>query len=104
MERITEIKKLKPGDKIWTIDTFSGRVDIIEFVCIHPHNAEYSIFLNSTYDGMPKFFNERLKDGNYELYDGSDECWLRIHKAEIDWHKKSIECIEARIKSGRKKP
>ena len=62
MERITEIKQLKPGDKIWTINTFTGNVDIIEFVCEHPHNSEYSIFMDEKYDGMPKFYNKHLAD------------------------------------------
>ena len=40
MERITDIKQLKPGDKIWSIDHFSANATIIEFVCIHPHNCK----------------------------------------------------------------
>lgn len=51
MEKITSISQLKKGDKIWTINTFSGMVDILEFLCVHPHNEEYSIFLNENYDG-----------------------------------------------------
>lgn len=98
MERITEIKQLKPGDKIWTINTFSGMVDIIEFVCVHPHNPEYSIFLNGNYDGMPKFYNKHLAEGDYERYDNTDECWNRIHQAEIAWHQRKIGHIEERMK------
>ena len=98
MERITEIKQLKPGDKIWTINTFTGAVDIIEFVCVHPHNPEYSIFLNGNYDGMPKFYNRHLKDAEYERYDGSDECWTRIHLAELGWHRRRMSHIEERMR------
>lgn len=72
MEKITSISQLKKGDKIWTINTFSGAVDVLEFVCIHPHNEEYSIFLNMNYDGMPKFYNKHISE--YE-----DICYLRSH-------------------------
>ena len=64
MEKITKIEQLKAGDKIWTINRFTGDVDIMEFVCIHPHNPAYSIFLNENYDGMPKFYNQRLTESN----------------------------------------
>lgn len=97
MEKITKIEQLKAGDKIWTINCFTGHVDIMEFVCIHPHNPEYSIFLNENYDGMPKFYNKHLMDADYELYDSSDECWNRIHQAEIDWHLSKISNIKKRM-------
>ena len=96
MGKITKIEQLKAGDKIWTINCFTGHVDIMEFVCIHPHNSEYSIFLNENYDGMPKFYNKHLMDADYELYDASDECWNRIHQAEIDWHLSKISHIKER--------
>ena len=95
--KITDINQLKAGDKIWTINAFNGNVDVMEFVCIHPHNPDYSIFLNENYDGMPKFYNEHLTDADYELYDGSDECWNRIHQAEIDWHLRKISHIRKRM-------
>lgn len=97
MERITEIKQLKPGDKIWTINTFTGNADIIEFVCVHPHNPEYSIFLNENYDGMPKFYNKHLTDAEYYRYDASKECWNSIYEAEIAWHGRRIGHLEGRM-------
>ena len=78
MERITEIKQLKPGDKIWTINVFTGNADIIEFVCEHPHNSEYSIFLNENYDGMPKFYNKHLTDAEYYRGQLIKEGWKYI--------------------------
>ena len=97
MERITEIKQLKPGDKIWTINTFTGNVDIIEFVCEHPHNSEYSIFMDEKYDGMPKFYNKHLADAEYYRYEASKKCWNRIYEAEIAWHKRRIGHLKERM-------
>lgn len=96
MEKITNISQLKKGDKIWTINPFSGAVAILEFVCIHPHNKNYSIFLNENYDGMPKFYNKNLTDRHYERYDSSKECWERIHAKEIEWHERRIQGIRNR--------
>lgn len=98
MERITDIKQLKPGDKIWSIDHFSANATIIEFVCIHPHNHEYSVFLNINYDGMPKFYNKRLQEDKWYRYDGTDACWNEIHDAEIVEHQKWIENLRGRLK------
>ena len=97
MEKITNISQLKKGDKIWTINPFSGAVNILEFVCIHPHNKDYSIFLNENHDGMPKFYNKHLADGDYERYNSSKECWKRIHTKEIEWHEMRIQSIRNSI-------
>lgn len=59
MKRITEISQLTKGDIIVTI--VDHKVVKREFVCVHPRNDKYSIFLNETYDGCPKFYNETLK-------------------------------------------
>lgn len=97
-EKITDIHQLKKGDKIWTIDKFSGRVKVLEFVCIHPHNEEYSVFLNDCYDGMPKFYNKNLADGDYERYEDSTEYWKkRIYPARIAWYECQIAGICKRI-------
>ena len=96
MEKITNINQLKKGDKIWTINTRSGAVNVLEFVCIHPHSDAYSIFLDENYDGLPKFYNKNLADGDYERYDSSKECWERIHAKEIAWHEKRISGIRNR--------
>ncbi len=97
-EKITDIHQLKKGDKIWTIDRFSGDVKILEFVCIHPHDVEYSIFLNETYDGIPKFYNKNLANGNYERYDDSAKFWKeRIYPARISWFENKIQNIRKRI-------
>jgi len=75
--------------------------EILEFVCIHPHNSEYSIFLNSCEDGMPKFYNKRLEKENFYLYDGSSVCWEEIHIAEITETKKHEMYLEERLRKVR---
>lgn len=96
MEKITSISQLKKGDRIWTINGFSGAVEVLEFVCIHPYNEVYSIFLNENYDGMPKVYNKNIEDGDYERYDATKECWERIHAKEIAWHERKISNIRNR--------
>ena len=99
MEKITDIRQLKKGDKIWTINRFSGEVEVLEFVCIHPHNEEYSIFLDKNYDAIPKFYNKNLADDDYERYDGSQKYWKeRIYPKRIAWHERKIGGICQRIK------
>lgn len=68
MKKITNILELKKGDKIWRIKN-NISVEIIEFLCIHPYNNNYSIFLDCNKDGMPKFYNKNLENSDYYLYD-----------------------------------
>lgn len=97
MKRITNINQLKPGNKIFTIN-HDGSLEILEFREIHPHNDNYSLFLNENKeDGMHKFFNKTLEDREYYLYDDSNECWKFIYEREIAEHKRLIGSIEERM-------
>ena len=71
MKRITSITELQRGNKIVRV-RHNGEYEIIEFLCIHPYNEEYSLFINQNKDGMPKFYNKRLKGEEWYLYDGKD--------------------------------
>ena len=59
METITSVEQLERGDRIFRIDNV-GRVEIIEFLCIHPHHSGYSIFLDINQDPIKKFWNKNL--------------------------------------------
>ena len=97
-EKITDIRQLKKGDKIWTINNITGKVEVLEFVCIHPHCKEYSIFLNEYQDGAPKFYNKQLAGGDYERYEDTNECWAkRIYIKRLEWHKRKIENLHNRM-------
>ena len=96
MKRITNINQLKPGNKIFTVNS-DGSLEILEFREVHPNNDNYSLFLNENQDGMHKFFNKTLEDREYYLYDTSDECWKFIYEREIAEHKRLIGSIEERM-------
>ena len=98
MKRITNINQLKPGNKIFTVNS-DGLLEILEFREIHPHSDDYSLFLNENNDGMQKFFNKTLENKNreYYLYDDSDECWKFIYERKIAEHKPIIGSIEERM-------
>lgn len=89
LEKVTDITQLKLGDKIISIGVTS---EILEFLCIHPHNNHYSLFLNSNLDGTKKFYNDRLRNGNYYRY--SDKCEVLVMKATIDWYKEQVDFME----------
>lgn len=96
MKRITEISQLTKGDIIVTI--VDHKVVKREFVCVHPHNDKYSIFLNETYDGCPKFYNETLKFNEWYLFTNSKEEWKELNAMMVDELKKQIEFYEQRSK------
>lgn len=96
MKRITEISQLTKGDIIVTI--VDHKVVKREFVCVHPHNDKYSIFLNETYDGCPKFYNETLKFNEWYLFTNSKEEWKELNAMMVEELKKQIEFYEQRSK------
>lgn len=96
MKRITEISQLTKGDIIVTI--VDHKVVKREFICVHPHNDKYSIFLNETYDGCPKFYNETLKFNEWYLFTNSKEEWKELNAMMVEELKKAIEFYEQRSK------
>lgn len=93
MERITDISQLKKGDKIFSIAD-NGELTFIEFLCVHPHNPYYSLFLDIKQDGMPKFYNHNLQFYQWYRYDNNikDEDILKM-QIEIlsNWIKNAKE-------------
>ena len=94
MERITSITELKKGDKIARV-YHNGEYQIIEYLCQHPYNSEYSLFLNQNKDGMPKFYNGRLKGEEWYLYEGSNDDFNKIIDMRIELLNKHIEKLKS---------
>jgi len=84
MKRITDINELKQGDIIVKIDL--NNLTFIEFLCIHPRNENYSLFLDSNQDGMAKFYNHRLEIEEWYLYSDNEriEFWNEIRIKQIE--------------------
>lgn len=93
MEKITSVEQLERGDRIFRIDNV-GRVEIIEFLCVHPHHPGYSIFLDMNQDPIKKFWNKYLVEKCWYRYDA--DAWRKIHQMEIEWHLHEIEFIKRR--------
>ena len=93
METITSVEQLERGDRIFRIDNV-GRVEIIEFLCVHPHHSGYSIFLDMNQDPIKKFWNKDLAEQDWYRYDS--DVWTEIYQMEIEWHLKEIEFLKHR--------
>lgn len=91
METITSVEQLERGDRIFRIDNV-GRVEIIEFLCVHPHHSGYSIFLDMNQDPIKKFWNKDLAEQDWYRYDS--DVWTEIYQMEIEWHLKEIEFLK----------
>lgn len=96
MKRITEISQLTKGDVIVTIADY--KIVKREFVCVHPHNDKYSIFLNELQDGCPKFYNENLKYNEWYLFTNSKKDWKELNAMMVEDLKNSIAFYEQHSK------
>lgn len=95
MKRVTEISQLTKGDIIVTI--VDHKIVKREFVCVHPHNDKYSLFLNELQDGCEKFYNSYLKTSEWYLFTKSKEDYNEIDTMVIESLKKSISLREKSI-------
>lgn len=92
MKRVTEINQLTKGDIIVAI---ADNKDVKrEFVCVHPHNDKYSLFLDELYDGCPKFYNDNLKTQEWYLFTNSKEENKELKAMIVEELKKSIAFYE----------
>ena len=84
--RVNSFSELKPGEKIWSIKRF-GLFEILEFVkTFDAPNEKYSLFLNMSNDGVPKFYEGRLKDEKWYRYEDSATTWYHIYSAQAKFH------------------
>ena len=84
--RVRSFSELKSGEQIWSIGR-NGTVEIIEFVKTFDKPLEkYAIFLNMSKDGMPKFYENRLKDEKWYKYEGNATTWYHIYSAQVRFH------------------
>ena len=80
--RVYSFSELKSGEQIWSISR-NGTVEIIEFVKTFDKPLEkYAIFLNMSKDGIPKFYEDRLKNEKWYKYDGNSTTWYHIYSAK----------------------
>lgn len=92
MKRVTEISQLTKGDIIVTI--VDHEIVKREFICVHPHNDKYSIFLDELYDGCPKFYNDNLKIREWYLFTNSKEDLKELNAMMVKELKNSIAFYE----------
>lgn len=84
--RVNSFDELKPGEKIWSINR-NGSFEILEFVkTIEATFENYAIFLNMNKDGMPKFYEGRLKDEEWYRYEENAKTWYHIYSAQAMFH------------------
>ena len=93
--RVNSFSELKEGDKIWSING-NGAFEIIQFVKLLDASVQgYAIFLNTNKDGIPKFYEERLKDEKWYKYDDSETTWYHIFSAQAKFYRNAAkECKE----------
>lgn len=87
MEKVRSINELTKGDKIFRLNRY-GELEIIEFLCIHPHNSGYSVFLDMNYDPMKKFWNDDLIGDNWYFYNPEER--LEIIKMQEDYYNQEL--------------
>ena len=93
--RVNLFSELKEGDKIWSIKR-TGEFEILEFVKTLDAPVEtYSIFLNMSKDGIPKFYEGRLKDEKWYRYEDNAITWYHIYSAQAKFHEaEAKQCKE----------
>ena len=88
--RVHSFSELKPGEQIWSISR-NGTVEIIEFVKTFDKPLEkYAIFLNMSKDGIPKFYEDRLKNEKWYKYEGNATTWYHIYSAQVRFHEDEV--------------
>ena len=80
--RVHSFSELKVGEQIWSI-THNGTVEIIEFVKTFDKPLDkFAVFLNMSKDGIPKFYEGRLKNEKWYKYEGNSTTWYHIYSAK----------------------
>ena len=88
MERLVDVKVLKPGDKFCYIN---GEECIeYEYLCVHPHNSAYIIAINSLTQNGDKLYSRNLLEKPYYLGAFDRDFVLR---EELKYHQDRVTSI-----------
>lgn len=88
MERLVDVKVLKPGDKFCYIN---GEECIeYEYLCVHPHNPAYIIAINSLTQNGDKLYSRNLLEKPYYLGAFDRDFVLR---EELKYHQDRVTSI-----------
>jgi hypothetical protein len=101
MEIVRSFDELKKGDKVVVIE--GDKVNIMEFVCLHPKDCYYALFLDDMVtDGAKSVSKTNFASSNAYRFHGTNEEWIEIYQTIIDnlnaQHHKDILWYEDRIK------
>lgn len=94
MKRITDIRQLRPGDRIVRIGR-RGEVEIREYLCPHPHFKGYSIFLDNNGTPAGTLWDEELGREFWYKYD--PDRWEALYLMQIDHYNREIEWVKHQI-------
>lgn len=88
--RLTSIDQLKPGVKIFRVDSCGFKWEILEFVCEHPHNNNLVIMVNDLNQLPIEVYKFKLMGDEWYLYDEHNS-WAEIYAMMASMHKKEYE-------------
>ena len=100
MEIVKTFDELKKGDKVVVIN--GDEVNIMEFVCLHPRDNNYALFLDDMVtDGAKSVSNTKFALDNAYRFHNTNEEWIEIYQTLIDnvnaQHHKDVLWFENRI-------
>lgn len=101
MELVKSFDELKKGDKI--VNIIDNEVVVMEFVCLHPKDCYYALFLDTMVTDGAKSVSKTSfeKSTNYRFNDTKEE-WIEIYQTLIEntnkKHDEDVAWYEERIK------
>lgn len=94
MKRITDIKELKPGDRIVSIKDLN--IVTLQYIGANPHHNDLSIVLElSTGNANSRFLNGALKVYEWYLYNDTKTEWREVAVMRMEKLKQEIENTKA---------
>lgn len=103
MEIVKSFDELKKGDKVVVIE--GDKVNVMEFVCLHPRDCNYALFLDDMVtDGAKSVSKTKFAQDNAYRYHDTNEEWIEIYQTIIDninaqhhedilWYEERIKCL-----------
>lgn len=94
MKRITDIKELKPGDRIVSIQNLN--IVTLQYICVNPNHEDLSIVLElNTGDANSRFLNGGLQEYEWYLYNNTETEWREVAVMRMEKLKQEIENTKA---------
>lgn len=97
MKQIHSFDELQPGQRIFCVE--NERLVILKFLCKHPCNDNYALFLDENYEPIKKVYRSVMEENFWFIFEHTDDVWSYIYETKMEYHEKEFYRLREKLRN-----